>query len=136
MIDVIAKTGKSLALHIGPDAYENTHPLRAEKIAQLYPEMPILMIHMGMTDLDMTAVCVEVAKTCPNIILVGSATNDKFVLQAIQTLGADRVCFGSDAPFRNPYVIRAMYEAFMEDQLTKEEQAMVMGGNIARIFGL
>ena len=54
----------------------------------------------------------------------------------LHALGADRVCFGSDAPFRSPYVIRAMYEASMEDQLSKEEQAMVMGGNIARIFGL
>ena len=136
VIDAIAKSGKTLALHIGPDAYENTHPLRAEKIAKLYPELPILMIHMGMTDADMTAAVVEVAKICPNMVLVGSATNDSFVLQAIHALGADRICFGSDAPFRNPFVIRAMYEAFMEDHLSKEEQAMVMGGNIARIFGL
>jgi predicted TIM-barrel fold metal-dependent hydrolase len=136
VIDAIAKTGKTLAFHIGPDAYENTHPLRAEKIAKLYPELPILMVHMGMTDQDMTDVVIEVAKNCPNMFLIGSATNDKFVLKAIHALGADRVCFGSDAPFQDPYVIRAMYEAAMEGQLSNVEQAMVMGGNIARILGL
>ncbi|MDF1512888.1 MAG: amidohydrolase family protein [Anaerolineae bacterium] len=136
VVDAVAQTGKVLALHIGPDAYENTHPLRAEKIAKRYPDMPILMVHMGMTDEEMTAVVVEVAQLCPNMFLIGSATNDKFVLQAIHALGADRVCFGSDAPFRNPTVIRAMYEAFMADRLTEEEQVMVMGGNIARVFGL
>jgi predicted TIM-barrel fold metal-dependent hydrolase len=136
VVDVIAKSGKVLAFHIGPDAYENTHPLRAEKIARLYPDLPILMVHMGMTDYDMSATCVEVAKNCPNMFLVGSATNDKFVLRAVHALGADRVCFGSDAPFRNPFVIKAMYTAFMKDQLSPQEQAMVMGGNIVRIFGL
>lgn len=136
VIEAIAQTGKILAFHIGPDAYENTHPLRAEKIAKLYPEMPILMVHMGMTDKDMTAVVVEVARDCPNMTLIGSATNDKVVLEAIHALGADRVCFGSDAPFRNPYVIRAMYEAFMDGQLSEAEQEMVMGGNIVRLFGV
>jgi predicted TIM-barrel fold metal-dependent hydrolase len=136
VIEEIAKSGKILAFHIGPDAYEHTHPLRAARVAKLYPEMPVLMIHLGMTDPDMTSAVVEVAKECANMLLIGSATNDKYVLQAIKALGADRVCFGSDAPFRNPYVIKAMYEAFMEDELTQEEQAMVMGGNIARIFGL
>jgi predicted TIM-barrel fold metal-dependent hydrolase len=136
VIETIAKTGKILAFHIGPDAYENTHPLRAEKIAKLYPAMPILMVHMGMTDKNMTATVVEVAQACPNMFLIGSATNDTFILEAIRSLGPHRVCFGTDAPFRDPYVIRAMYQAFIESQLSQGEQTMVMGGNIARLFGL
>ena len=57
-------------------------------------------------------------------------------MQAIEALGADRVCFGSDGPFQWPHVIRATYEAAMEGKLSVEEQALVMGGNIARLFGL
>ncbi len=130
----IAKTGKMLAFHIGPDAYENTHPLRAERIAQLYPDMPILMVHMGMTNWDMNRAVVEVAGRCPNMFLIGSATDAKAILYAIQKLGAERVLFGTDAPFRRPHVIRAMYEAALEDEVTPEEKALVMGGNAARLF--
>ncbi|MBN1874337.1 MAG: amidohydrolase family protein [Anaerolineae bacterium] len=134
--EAVARTGKMLAFHIGPDAYENTHPLRAEKIAQRYPETPILMVHMGMTNWDMNRAVVEVAGRCPNMYLVGSATDDRAILYAIKMLGAERVLFGSDAPFRRPHVIRAMYEAALDGEVTEAEIALVMGGNVVRLFGL
>ena len=136
VIEEIAKTGKHLAFHIGPDAYERTHPLRAEKIAKLYPEMTLFMVHMGMTNWDMNRAVVEVAARCPNMVLIGSATDAKAVLYAIETLGADRVCFGSDAPFRRPHVVRATYEAALKYETSEDEKALVMGGNIARLFDL
>ena len=136
VIDEIAKTGKLLAFHIGPDEYERTHPFRAAKIARLYPEMGILMVHMGMTSSDMNDAVIEMAQECPNMVLVGSATTAKAVLKAIQILGADRVCFGTDAPFQMQHVVRATYEALLEDEVSEEEKALVMGGNITRLFGL
>lgn len=136
VIEEIAKTGKLLAFHIGPDAYERTHPFRAAKIARMYPDMGILMVHMGMTHRDMSDAVIEMAQECPNMYLVGSATTPGAVLKAIQVLGADRVCFGTDAPFQMQHVVRAMYEALLEDELGDEDRALVMGGNIARLFGL
>jgi predicted TIM-barrel fold metal-dependent hydrolase len=134
--EAIARTGKMIAFHIGPDAYERTHPFRAAKIAKMYPEMPVLMVHMGMTDAVMNKAVVEMAQECPNMFLIGSATTYKAVLMAIKALGAERVCFGSDAPFQWPHVIRAMYDAALDGEVTGEEKALVMGGNIARLFGL
>jgi predicted TIM-barrel fold metal-dependent hydrolase len=136
VIEEIAKTGTLLAFHIGPDEYERTHPFRAAKVARMYPDMGILMVHMGMTNRDMNDAVIEMAQECPNMFLVGSATTPRAVLKAIQALGADRVCFGTDAPFQMQHVVRAMYDALLEDELSKEEQALVMGGNIARLFGL
>jgi len=136
VIEEIAKAGARLAFHIGPDAYERTHPLRAERVAKMYPEMTILMVHMGMTDWDMNQAVVEVAARNPNMILIGSATDAKAVLHAIDVLGADRVCFGSDAPFRRPHVVRATYEAVLRYEVSKEDRALVMGGNIVRLFDL
>jgi predicted TIM-barrel fold metal-dependent hydrolase len=136
VIEVIARTGKALAFHIGPDAYERTHPLRARKIAQLFPELTILMVHMGMTDWDMNRAVVEVAQECPNMFLIGSATDDRAVAHAVGVLGAERVCFGTDAPFRRPHVVKAMYIAALEDDVTADEAELIMGGNIARLFGL
>jgi uncharacterized protein len=136
VIEEIAKSGTLLAFHIGPDAYERTHPLRARKIAKRYPELKILMVHMGMTDWDMNRAVVEVAQECPNMFLIGSATDPKAIMYAIQTLGADRVCFGSDAPFQRPHVVKAMYDALLKYEATDEETSLVMGGNISRLFSL
>jgi len=136
LAEEIAKSGKMLAFHIGPDAYERTHPWRAAKIARLFPEMPILMVHMGMTDWDMNRAVVEMAQECPNMMLIGSATTDKAIWYAIQTLGAERVCFGTDGPFQRPHVVRAMYDALLAGEISCEDHALVMGGNIARLFGL
>jgi len=84
----------------------------------------------------MAKAVVEVALECPNMVLIGSATNDKTVLSAIKQLGADRVCFGTDAPFQRPHVVRAWYDAMLKYDVTEAETAMVMGGNIARLLGL
>jgi predicted TIM-barrel fold metal-dependent hydrolase len=131
----IAKTGKALAFHIGPDEYERTHPFRAARVAQMYPEMPVLMVHMGMANADMNDAVIEMAQQCPNMYLIGSGTTPEAVLKAIRALGADRVCFGTDAPFKMQHVVLAAYQALLED-VSEEERALVMGGNIARILGL
>jgi hypothetical protein len=136
VVEEIAKAGTMLAFHIGPDAYERTHPFRAAKIARMYPEMTILMVHMGMTNWDMNRVVVEMALECPNMFLIGSATNDKAIAYALEKLGAARVCFGTDAPFQRPHVVKAMYEALLKYEISPAEQALVMGGNIARLFDI
>jgi predicted TIM-barrel fold metal-dependent hydrolase len=136
VVEEIAKTGKPLAFHIGPDAYERTHPFRAAKIAKMYPEMSILLVHMGMTHRDMNDAVIEMARENPNMLLIGSATTDFAILKAIKTLGADRVCFGTDAPFQRQHVVLAMYNALLDGEVTEQEKASVMGGNIARLFSL
>jgi predicted TIM-barrel fold metal-dependent hydrolase len=132
----IARSGKMLAFHIGADAYERTHPHRAAKIARLYPDTPIFMIHMGMRDREMCRAVVQVAQEHPNMYLIGSATTYYAVWNAIQTLGAQRVCFGSDAPFGFMHVELAMYDALLKDTLNEQDRHDVMAGNIARLFGL
>jgi predicted TIM-barrel fold metal-dependent hydrolase len=89
-----------------------------------------------MTDWDMNRAVVEMALECPNMYLVGSATDDRAIMYAIDKLGAGRICFGADAPFRRPHVVRAMYEAALDGEVTEEEKALIMGGNIVRLFGL
>jgi len=136
VVEEIAKTGKMIAFHIGPDAYERTHPHRAARIAKLYPEMPVLMVHMGMTSRDMNRAVIEMARECPNMTLIASATSDQAALHAIQELGASRVCFGSDRPFRKMHVVKAMFEASLPDELSAEEMDAFMGGNMAGLFDL
>jgi predicted TIM-barrel fold metal-dependent hydrolase len=136
VVDEIARTGKLLAFHVGVDAYEQTHPFRAAKIAKMYPEMPILMVHMGMHDAGMNHAVIEVAREHPNMYLIGSHVPYSAVLKAIRTLGADRVCFGSDAPFLMMHVELAMQNALLEHEVSPQEKRAILGGNIHRLFGL
>jgi predicted TIM-barrel fold metal-dependent hydrolase len=136
VVEEVAKTGKLIAFHIGPDAYERTHPFRAAKIAKLHPEMKVLMVHMGMTNADMSNAVIEMAQENPNMYLIGSGTSYGAFLQAIKVLGADRVCFGTDAPFRRMHVELAAFNALLDGEVSEEEKNMVMGGNISRLFGL
>jgi len=137
VVDEIARTGKVLAFHVGADAFEQTHPFRVAKVARRHPDLPILMVHMGgVGHADLTRAAIEFAQECPNLVLIGSAVRDRPILKAIHTLGADRVCFGSDTPFALMRVELAKYRALLDGEVSDDEKALVMGGNIARLFGL
>jgi predicted TIM-barrel fold metal-dependent hydrolase len=137
IVEEIAKTGKLLAFHVGSDAFEATHPFRVAKIARMYPQVQILMVHMGgVAHHDMSNAAVEMAQECPNLTLIGSAVRAVAVLKAIKVLGADRVCFGSDTPFALMRVEVAKYNALLDGEVTPEEKQMIMADNIARLMGL
>ena len=85
---------------------------------------------------DLSDAAIEAALECLNITLIGSAVRAISVLKAIKALGARRVCFGSDTPFGLMHVELAMYQALLKDEVTETEKALILGGNIARLFGL
>jgi uncharacterized protein len=135
-IEAAARYGKPIAFHIGADFYENTHPYRLGHIASLFPETHFLMVHMGgagLPSLDRSAI--ETAQKYPNITLIGSGIHEMAILRAIQTLGAERVCFGSDTPFRLMHVQLAMYQALLRDT-PQEDKEKVLGGNLSRVLGI
>jgi predicted TIM-barrel fold metal-dependent hydrolase len=133
LIEKAATYGKPIAFHIGADFYENTHPARLGRIAGAFPETTFLMVHMGgagLPALDRSAV--EVAAEHANIALIGSSIHELAILRAIRSLGPERVCFGSDAPFRLQHVQLAMYRALLRDfdDATRDK---VLGDTIARL---
>jgi predicted TIM-barrel fold metal-dependent hydrolase len=137
IVEEIASTGKLLAFHVGSDAFDKTHPFRVAKIARMYPQVQILMVHMGgVAHHDMSNAAIEMAQECPNLTLIGSAVRDVAILKAIKVLGAGRVCFGSDTPFALMRVEVAKYNALLDGEVTPEEKQKIMAGNMARLMGL
>lgn len=135
-IEAAAAYGKPIAFHIGSDYYENTHPYRLGHIAARFPETRFLMVHMGgasIPTLDRSAI--ETAQQHLNITLTGSSINEMAILRAIRTLGAERVCFGSDTPFRLMHVQLAMYQALLRDTPAPDREK-ILGGNLARLLNL
>lgn len=135
-IEVAAQYGKPIAFHIGADFYENTHPYRLGHIAALFPQTPFFMVHMGgasLPPLDRSAI--ETAVQHPNIAFIGSGIPARPILQAINTLGVDRLCFGSDTPFSLMHVELAKYKALLRD-FDEMDQGKILGGNLAHLLSL
>jgi len=137
VIDYIASTGKMMAFHIGGDSPEHTHPFRLGKIARRYPDMKIFMVHMGGAHFhDLGNAAIEIAEQSPNLTIVGSVIRAQPLLRAVKRLGAGRVCFGSDTPFELMHVEVAKYNALLDGEVTPDEKALIMGGNIQALFVL
>jgi predicted TIM-barrel fold metal-dependent hydrolase len=135
-IERAAGYGKPIAFHIGADFYETTHPYRLGRIAARLPETHFLTVHMGGAGTpppDRSAV--ETAAQHFNITLIGSAVDERAILGAVHSLGPERVCFGSDMPFRLMHVVLATYRALLRD-FDETDQAKVLGGNLARLLEL
>ena len=137
LIEEIAKAGVMLCFHVGADAYEFTHPYRVGKVAKRYPELRILLAHMGgCGSPDTSSACVEMAMEHPNLTLIGSQISFNAILAAVKKLGAARVCYGSDMPYESMRARFAGTKALLEKTVSTEDADLILGGNIARIFGL
>lgn len=131
VIDAIARRNGILALHVGADAIEHTHPFRVGKIAQRWPSLKILMVHMGGAALpDISDAAIEIAACHDNITIIASAIGPKPILKAIKTLSAARVCYGSDSPFGIMRVEQSKMLSLLEGEVTRTELAQIMYGNI------
>ncbi len=136
LLEKIAKAGASVAFHTGGDAPDQTHPLRVARIAKRFPEMKVLMVHIGCggASYDLSRAAIEAAQACPNIWLVGSDIRSRALLNAVEKLGTERICFGSDAPFENMRVEVARYRAMFESSLPAQDYEKLMGGNLLRFL--
>ncbi|MCL2320347.1 MAG: amidohydrolase family protein, partial [Treponema sp.] len=114
------------------------HPFRLGKIAERFPELPILMVHMGGAAFaDLSNACIEIAAKYRNITPIGSAIRDISILKGIQKLGCDRICFGSDTPFALMNASVVMYDAIMKwGKLSEENREKIMSANIKRVLKL
>jgi predicted TIM-barrel fold metal-dependent hydrolase len=95
------------------------------------------MVHMGgaaYPDLSRTAI--EVASEHPNITIVGSAIGPIPILDAIRTLGPERICFGSDTPFELMHVELAKYRALLDGDVPADDQAKILAGNLLQLLRL
>ena len=135
LVEEIAKLGGMICFHVGVDAYGFTHPYRVAKIAKRYPETNFLLAHMGgVGKPELANECIEMAQKHSNLYLIGSQVSFIAVLKAIKTLGADRVCYGSDMPYDSMRAWSAAYLALLDGEVSNDEATLVMGGNIRRLF--
>jgi uncharacterized protein len=110
-----------------------SHPLGIGALARRFPEVTVLMDHMGYR--EWTSDAIEVARDNPNVYLgtTIAAVEPVTVERAVRELGPERVVYGSNWP--NVFSDLAV-EAIRRQRLGSEVEQLVLGGNLARILGM
>ena len=132
----MAERGLVAYLHAGGErVFEPPYHSTPREIAELqrrFPALTIVAAHLG--GFGMWDEAEEV--------LCGSAVNldlshtfgwmdEAQILRMIRRHGADRILFGSDAPWQDP---GAVLQAFLRLPLHEEEQDAILSGNARRLF--
>jgi predicted TIM-barrel fold metal-dependent hydrolase len=131
VMDKARELGIVINIHSGS---HQAHPLQIAVLARRYPELLFVMDHMGYREFMSDAVVA--AQECPNIYLsttlvsAGEPLSVKFVTKQV---GPERVVFGSNAPGT---FIDMCLEAIRRQGMGSEAEALIFGGNAARIYGL
>jgi predicted TIM-barrel fold metal-dependent hydrolase len=130
LMDQARAAGVIVNIHSGGNL---SHPLRIAAVARRYPEVPIIMDHMGYREWGHDAVIA--AEDNPNIYLGTTIASfePSAVVGAVKALGPERVIYGSNAP--------ALYsdlavQSIRRGKLGREAEELVLGGNLARLLGM
>jgi predicted TIM-barrel fold metal-dependent hydrolase len=108
------------------------HPLAIAALALAFPDVPVIMDHMGYRYWVPDAI--EAARIAPNIYLATTAVMEPhYIDKAIKTLGVDRIVFGSNGPLAIP---KMQLEVIRFLQLPPEDEAKVLGGTLSKLYGL
>ena len=136
LVDMIAEAGLILAFHCGVNDFERTHPFRIAKISKRHPNLKIMLVHMGGAGSPaLHNAVIELAAENPSWYLIDSEADYRAVLKALQVLGSESICYGSDTPFCPMRYEWGIRQVIYQD-LSENERANVLGGNMARLLGL
>jgi predicted TIM-barrel fold metal-dependent hydrolase len=130
MVGLARELGMVVNVHSGS---EISHPLGIGALARRFPDVPILMDHMGYR--EWTADAIEVARDNPNVFLgtTISAFEPATVARAVEALGPERVIYGSNWP---THYSDLAVESIRRYGFSAHELELILGNNLARILGL
>jgi predicted TIM-barrel fold metal-dependent hydrolase len=136
LVQTIADRGIALAFHCGANDFEKTHPFRIASISDAYPNLRIMIVHMGGgAQPSMSDAVIDLAKRYRNWWLIDSEADYRKIHRALKVLGAERVCYGSDTPFVPMRFEWGIRQVVYQD-IGEAERTMVFGDNMARMLGL
>lgn len=121
-----------LMIHTGHPPF--SLPWSVAQLAELIPEVKIVMIHMGHGNGMYIQAAIDMAKKYPNLYLEtsGMPMHTK-IREGYETVGSDRIMFGLDAPFHHPTVeIQRMLVSGLDDDCLED----VFYNNAAKLLKL
>jgi uncharacterized protein len=112
---------------------EMNHPLGIGALCHRFPEVPVIMDHMGYREWGPDAI--EAARDNPNLYLGTTIASfeGSFIRRAIDALGPERVIYGSNLPLLDSDLA---VEAIRRQRFGAEAEALIFGDNLARLLGM
>jgi uncharacterized protein len=110
---------------------EISHPLAIGALARRFPDVTVLMDHMGYR--EWVSEAIEAARDNPNLYLgtTIAAFEPVTIERAIRELGPERIVYGSNWP--NLYSDLAV-EAIRRAKFGRDAEELIFGGNLARLL--
>ena len=107
-------------------------PKMLASVAEKYPDLPIILGHSGGNPKGYEE-AIEVAKDHPNLYLdlCGSLITGAWVERIVEAVGADRVLYGTDFPFIDPFY---EFGKVCFAGIDEEEKKKILGLNMAEIL--
>lgn len=103
VLDKAGKLGIPVCIHSGHPPY--SLPWQIGLLAERHPDVKIMMIHMGHGHGVYIDAALKMARKYNNIYLeMSGMPMPSKILEAYETVGNDRIMFGTDAPFHHPTV--------------------------------
>lgn len=111
---------------------EVSHCSHAFQVAKRYPDLRVIVAHMGGNELANTMEAVRLAKKHPNTYLETSNCRlNLMIKKAVRTVGENRVLFGTDVPwgsfFANLYTV-------LEAPVNEEQKKTILFDNLHNLI--
>lgn len=140
IMEMTRERGLVASIHSGSD---NVHPNRIANVAGRFPDVPIIMDHMGYP--DATEDAIRAAEEHPNIYLGTtilrffkpdpSQANPTAVAEAVRRVGPERVVWGSNLP-EYPHSALWCRQAIERLNLGADAERLIFGENLTRLYKL
>ncbi len=128
------KLGVPISIHSGT-LFADPYSIR--ELAEAFPDAKIIMEHSGHRHAEPRWGLLQAlgtAKKCDNVYLeTAGIFIPTRIKQMVETVGADRVIFGSEAPVHIPKI---GLDVVKRAGLSEDEEALVLGDNIAKLYGM
>ncbi|MBW2145902.1 MAG: amidohydrolase [Deltaproteobacteria bacterium] len=117
-------------IHSGQSPYGT--PWQVGLVALDFPDVRVVMAHMGLDEIVLCDAAINMAKRAPNLYLeTTGVTAEAKIALAVHEIGASRVLYGSDLPFHNPSVEMSKVKYA---EISDEARNLIMGENAERLF--
>lgn len=137
--------GIPIVFHTGVHGWhlKNYRPLLIDDVAQRFPDLKIIMAHIGGTAFFSEALGVlqnnknvygELTSTRKIRCGFSWYLSDEFIRILLASVGPDRLIYGTDWPWNNSEDIRLDIERIRSWNITDEEKGKILGGNLQALI--
>lgn len=140
VFEAAQELGTPILVHTGEPPYGL--PATVDPVAGLFPELPIIIAHMGTQGEVFSLESALVAKYNDNIYLETSFAQSHQLIYVTHSLGAERMIWGSNTPpCEQTQQLMLVEESLVNEppigmNMPPNDLRKILGGNLARLIGL